>query len=110
MDAGDTWSSLYLLNGATTEHEFGVALTANEGGGSWHLAFTRDQRVYYSRRPQDLSETWQPTPDLVNDSSYASHHYPGKGIASNWTTDVPGMAWPELHRPGSCTPMARTWV
>ncbi len=93
VDAGENWTLLYNLNGSTTDHEFGAALTANEGGGSWHLAFTSECHVFYSRRPQDLSQYWQAEPEVVDDVGRASNVDYRKGIASIWDMDLCGIAW-----------------
>jgi hypothetical protein len=102
-DAGSTWPHpLWNLEGYSDTSEFAPELTANEGGGSWHLAYTRsDWWVYYSQRPQDLSGFWQPTPDVVNDTDWASAAFPKKGIASVWSTDIGGVAWSDYRDGGS---------
>jgi hypothetical protein len=102
-DAGNTWPNpLWSLEGYTDINEFAADLTANEGGGSWHLAYTRaDWWVYYSQRPQDLSNFWQAVPDQVNDTDWASAAYPKKGIASNWSTDCPGIVWADYREGGA---------
>ncbi|MHC4943161.1 MAG: hypothetical protein ACYTG7_09105 [Planctomycetota bacterium] len=96
-NAGNNWSTCWVLNGYTGNNEFAPALTASEGGGSWHLTFTTEetQSVHYSRRPQDLSTGWQAIPDTVDDLRYArvDGSYARKGIASNWSTDVACIAW-----------------
>ncbi|MFZ0391712.1 MAG: T9SS type A sorting domain-containing protein [Calditrichia bacterium] len=100
-DAGNTWSSLFSLEGYTSTNEFAVELTANEGGGNWHLVYTtQDWWVKYSTRPQDLSAFWQPVPDVVNDVDYGSAGFTKKGITSNWATDIAGAAWSD-YRDGS---------
>jgi PKD repeat protein len=101
-DAGVTWPNpLWHLEGYTPVNEFAVEMTANEGGGNWHLCYTtQDWWVYFSTRPQDLSGFWQLTPDQVNDINWASAGYTKKGITSNWTTDEPGIAWTD-YRDGS---------
>jgi hypothetical protein len=98
-DAGETWPRpLWSMEGDTDTNEFEPELTSNEGGNSWHVAYTSaDWWVRYSQRPQDLSNYWQATPDVVNDTDYASAEYPKKGIASNWTSDVPTVAWSDYR-------------
>ncbi len=103
-DAGETWPNpLWNLNGATDDHEFGADLNANEGGGSWHLTYTRwetpvnDHFVQYSQRQQDLGDYWQSFPDVVDDLALASIGYSKKGIASNWSTDVAGICWADYR-------------
>ncbi|MFH2000866.1 MAG: hypothetical protein ABIK28_14390 [Planctomycetota bacterium] len=97
MDAGETWTPLWDLTGISGFDEFSAALTANEGGGSWHLAWTSGQEstVMYSRRPQDLSNYWLSTPYAVNDTCTAGddEYVDIKGIASNWDTDVACISW-----------------
>jgi Peptidase family C25/Propeptide_C25 len=102
-DAGTTFPrSRYNVDGSDyAVNEFAPELTANEGGSSWHLAYTRsDWFVRYTSRPQDLSGYWSSTHDVVNDTNYASAAYPKKGIASNWATDIPGIAWSD-YRPAT---------
>jgi hypothetical protein len=98
-DGGFTWTSLFTLEGFTSLNEFAVALNANEGGGSWHLAYTSNSHVFYSQRPQDLSAFWQPNPDIVDDAQFASQSFPKKGITSNWANDVPGVFWADFRDP-----------
>ncbi|NIR95396.1 MAG: hypothetical protein GWO08_17630, partial [Gammaproteobacteria bacterium] len=65
-DGGYTWTTLYSLEGYTSTNEFAIDLTANEGGNNWHVCYTSaDWWVYYSTRPQDLSNFWQLVPDQV---------------------------------------------
>ncbi len=96
-DGGLTWSSLFTLNGSSNLSEFAPELNANEGGGSWHLTYTSNNQVFYSRRPQDLSTTWQATPEVVDDAQFASATYPKKGITSNRASDEPGIAWADYR-------------
>jgi len=96
-DKGATWSSLWNLNGTSSMTCFSPALTANEGGNGWHVTFTSDHSIWYSYRPQDLSTYWQATPNVVDDAAYASHTYTKKDIASNWITDMAGMAWADYR-------------
>jgi hypothetical protein len=97
QDAGETWSNCWPLNGNREEDEFAASLTANEGGGSWHLSFTssQDHSVFYSKRPQDLSDLWQSETDVIDDMRTAGSYgdYAKKGTASNWTTDVAHIVW-----------------
>jgi len=96
-DGGDSWTYLFSLNGYTTTNEFGVALHANPGGASWHLAFNRMNSCFYSAAPQDGSDYFQAVPDLVDDAACASIVYPQKGITSSWETDCPGIAWADYR-------------
>ncbi|MEW6745439.1 MAG: right-handed parallel beta-helix repeat-containing protein [Planctomycetota bacterium] len=98
-NAGEDWTTVWTLEGRIPGvHAFAVALTANEGGGSWHLAYTTSEyHVYYSHRPQDLSDFWQSEPDRVDDLGTASEYYRYKGIASNWTTDACGIVWSDFR-------------
>jgi hypothetical protein len=96
-DSGETFGKLYTLEGSTASNEFAPCLTANEGGGSWHLAYTSQNKVMYSRRPQDLSEYWQAQPDRVDDEGDASASHPVKGIASHWDYDGAFIAWPDFR-------------
>lgn len=102
-DGGDNFGTLYLMYDNTDYPEFAVSLTANEGGGSWHLAYTSwyDQSVLYTSRPQDLSGLWE-TPVFVDDErmAYVKFPYTAKGIASGWHTDVGCVAWPDWRDPG----------
>jgi hypothetical protein len=98
-DAGWTWEDLEPLS-VFPESEFAVALTANEGGGSFHIAWTRDHDVMYTYRYQSLNMILFPFPGGITDTQHASHNYPKKGIASNWTTDECGIAWAD-YRDGS---------
>lgn len=96
-DAGQTWSKLWPLYSHPTFDMFSVSLTANEGGNSWHLAYTGDHNVFYAHRPQDLSNLWFTSTTPVDDAKWASHDFPKKGIASNWSTDVAGIAWADYR-------------
>ncbi|GAB4330609.1 MAG: hypothetical protein Kow0037_06510 [Calditrichia bacterium] len=100
QDGGLTWSYLYSLPGYTSLDEFAPELTANEGGGSWHVTYTSDHHAFYSKRPQDLSTTWQISPDVIDDAQYVSHAFTKKAITSNWTTDEPGIAWADYRDGG----------
>ena len=95
-DAGQTWTTLYSMGGYTSDHEFSISLTANEGGYDWHLAYTTQWRVFYCGRPQDLSGGWT-SPMLVDDLSWVSHDYPKKGIASTWAGNDPCICWPDYR-------------
>ncbi|MHC4942437.1 MAG: sialidase family protein [Planctomycetota bacterium] len=96
-DGGQNWTALYTMYDHKDYPEFAVALTANEGGGSWHLTYTSwiDQTVCYTSRPQgDLTEVWH-LPMVVDDRRWAAID-PGitsKGIASGWSTDSACIAW-----------------
>jgi len=104
MDAGATWSFFWVLPGCSEYDDFAAALTANEGGESWHLAFTsaRDQSVRYVHRPQDLSSVFQSGPWIVDDMGTASAQSSRarKGIASNWSTDRACIAWADFRDGG----------
>jgi len=98
QDDGATWTTLWTLEGATTADEFAPALKANETGGDFHLVYTDSYYyIHYSRRPQDLSDYWQSTPTLINDTDKASWSYSKKGIASNWTWDFPFFCWSDYR-------------
>lgn len=97
--AGDTFSSLHNLFPQHQEPRYAASLHANQGGNSYHLAYTSQNKVYYSSRPQDLSVSWD-TPVRIDDAGYASNVYDKKGLASVWDTDVPGIVWAD-YRDGS---------
>ncbi len=101
QDAGDTWSFFWPMPESTEHDEFAVALTANEGGGSWHLAFTgaQDHAVRYGHRPQDLSTLFEYGPWIVDDMGKCSAvgRRTRKGIASNWYTDRACIAWADYR-------------
>jgi hypothetical protein len=110
-DAGLTWPNpMWPMDGYDPDvNEFAVALTANEGGGSWHVAWTRaDWWVDASSRPQDLSGFWPNSHMRVNDTDWASVSNTKKGIASNWSTDRPGVAWSDYRGDGYDTYFAGT--
>jgi hypothetical protein len=96
-DGGETWTYLYSMSGYTAEDEYAPALTANEGGGSWHLAFTSKNKCYYNFAPQDYSNVFQATVDRVDDSNNVSELYPMKAIASSWSSDCAGIAWADFR-------------
>lgn len=95
QDAGETWTTLWDINGSSDFNELAPYLIANEGGGHWHVAWTceEEQTVYYSRRPQDLSTGWQVIPYAISDTCTASPIFSRKGIASIWDTDVACICW-----------------
>lgn len=95
-NAGDGFYSLHNLFPQHTEPRFAAALHANQLGGSYHLAYTSNNKVYYSVRPQDLSADWS-TPVRVDDAGYASNANTKKGIASIWYSDMPGIAWADFR-------------
>jgi hypothetical protein len=95
-DAGDSFSSVFEIWKNTTDLRFAAALNANPGGDSFHLAYTGINKLYYSKRPQDLSSGWE-NPMQVDDVGNASNVYPKKGIASNWTTDAPAITWADFR-------------
>ena len=100
-DGGDTWSPFYRLPGDTEHDEFAVSLTANEGGGSWHLAYTsgQDHSVRYAHRPQDLSSIFMFGPWIIDDMGMAGSWstYSRKGITSDWLTDTACIAWADAR-------------
>lgn len=103
VDGGDVWTPIIEMTGSTDEHEWAVSLTANEGGEDWHLAYTshytQQNRVFYTRCPQDLTDLWL-TPVIVDDLGSASGDYSKKGIASNPLNNSACMAWAD-YRDGS---------
>lgn len=99
IDAGNTWPAMQdIPNNIPFAEEYSARLTANEGGGSFHLAYLvgNTGEVYYTCRPQDLSEPWQMQESRcrADDLSTANK---GLGIASNWTTDVAGVVWADYR-------------
>lgn len=96
-DCGVTWGYLYSMSGYTADDEFAPALTANEGGGSWHVAFTSKNKCWYNFAPQDYSNVFQATADRVDDMNFVSEVHPGKAIASSWTSDCAGIAWADFR-------------
>lgn len=98
-DNGATWSYLFSMDGYSSLDEFAVALNANEGGQSFHIAWTDgDYYIHGNSRPQDLSAFFSDTPPVVNDTDYASASYPVKGITSNWTSDMERVVWADWRR------------
>ncbi len=96
-DLGATWSGPFpdLRDPASLQRS--PALTANEGGGSFHLAYTQGGAVYLSTRPRDLTY-FTTINKLVNaPGSVPSSSYAKKGIASNWDTDAVGVAWADFR-------------
>jgi len=96
-DLGATWSSVFnnLRDATTTQRA--PALTANEGGGGFHLAYSQSGAVYLSTRPRDLT-FFTAINELVNATgSVPSNTHPKKGIASNWNTDEVGVAWADFR-------------
>jgi hypothetical protein len=104
-DEGATWSTLWVLEGNDpTQNEFAPAITANEGGHKWFVAWTtQDWRVMKNERPQDLSDFWGPTALRLNDTNDASAGRTKKGIAASWTehilTNDPwvGVVWSDFR-------------
>ncbi|MHC4943159.1 MAG: hypothetical protein ACYTG7_09095 [Planctomycetota bacterium] len=96
QDGGTTWTTLYTLPGETSDDEFGAALSANEGGKSWHLAFNQGPGTAYNRRPQDLSTAWVAV-DQVSDVDQTSYNYPNKALASHWEFDLCCVAWTDFR-------------
>ena len=100
-DAGTTWGPRYILPAWVAEDEYAVSLTANEGGGSWHLAYTsgQDHSVRYAFRPQDLSGLWSGEAMIIDDLGMASTWsvYAKKGIASHWASDEAFIIWSDAR-------------
>jgi hypothetical protein len=93
-DNGETWTTLYTLEGSLSSFEFAPTLKANEGGGDFHLLLTNvDYHVYYSRRPQDLSDFWQANLTRIDDADGASRDHPKKALATSRAWDFPYFAW-----------------
>ncbi len=95
---GATWSGPFndLRDPATSQ--LAPALTANEGGGGFHLTYSQVGEIYLSTRPRDLSY-FTTVNELVNGTgSETSMSYPKKGIASNWDTDLVGVAWADFRQ------------
>ena len=69
------------MGGYPDRIEFGAALTANEGGDDWHLAFHSEGSVMDTRRPQDLSALWERCGAWVRHVQVAGpdRHEPGPG-------------------------------
>lgn len=95
-NAGDSFSSVFEIWKGTTDLRFAAALSANQGGTSFHLAYTGLNILYYSKRAQDLSGAWE-NPIQVDDVGNASNVYPKKGITSNWATNDPVVAWADFR-------------
>jgi hypothetical protein len=97
-DLGATWTSPYSNLRDTANTQRSPALTANEGGGGFHLVYSQGGAVYLSTRPRDLS-FFTTLNELVNATgSVPSNTYPKKGIASNWDTDDVGVAWADFRQ------------
>jgi hypothetical protein len=107
-DGGATWTPLYSMNGYRPQDEFAASLTANEGGGSFHVACTsgQDHSVFYSHRPQDLSVLWVDE-FAVDDERMAGSQddFSKKGIASDWDTDKACIIWSDSRDTGSVSDM-----
>lgn len=97
-DAGITWSTMQdLPNSFSYLAEKNPRLTANEGGKSFHLAYSSNTlELFYTCCPQDLSSHWQSqvSTHRVDDTGDGG---PCKGIASNWSTDVACIAWSDYR-------------
>ncbi len=92
-DAGVTWTVPYNDLRDPSSFEESVEVTANEGGGSFHVAVTRGGDIYRASRPQDLTQYFSAIHDRITDlSAQPSGDYPKKGITSNWSTDHVGIA------------------
>lgn len=92
-NTGNNWTNLYYMSGHQDYYyEFYPFLTANEGGGDWHLAFHKNEHVMYTQRPQDLGTIWT-TPVVVDDMGMSFLFYPVKGITSDWSTNQACIAW-----------------
>jgi len=104
LDAGATWTNLYTLPGCTERNEHAAALTACEGGGSWHLAYTQSGTwgVFYSCRPQDMSSGWLLAPWRVDDmgTTGSLDSLNVKGIAAIRSTDTACVAWSDYRDGG----------
>jgi len=96
-DFGATWLGPYANLRMMTYQQEGVAITANEGGGSFHIALIADATVYYSKRPQTLDGFYVINEPITDPQAEPSISYPKKGIASNWTTDEVGIAWADFR-------------
>lgn len=106
-NAGEAWTTLWDMSGASAYYETtAVSLTANEGGGSFHVTWTNmhNHTVMYNHRPQDLSDYWQDIAYAVNNTCHAGAQEMTrtKGIASNWDTDVATIAWSDLRDTTPC--------
>lgn len=97
QDNGQVWGTFWPLFSSPTFNMISVALTANEGGGSWHMAYTGNHHVFHAQRPQDLSSPWTAPTTPVDDLDWASFDFPKKGITSNWKTDVAAIAWADYR-------------
>lgn len=96
-DAGATWTTMWVMNGTTSADEWAPALIAQEGGDSWHCAYSRGHHVLHTYRPQDLSAYWASDHDMVDDLNLVSSSYTKKGIACHWDYDVCGIAWSDYR-------------
>jgi hypothetical protein len=96
-NGGLTWTHMWSLEGRTENWEFAADLTADEGGSSWHVAYTSNHHVFYSCRPQDLSGFWQLEPTIIDDYQWASLDYSKKGIASEGGSNFVGIAWADYR-------------
>jgi hypothetical protein len=92
QDYGGTWTSTFVFPGSGSLDKFAPELIANPWGQSWHLAYTSDNDVWHSTRPQDLSSYWH-SPNLVCGKGYASHGDPKKGLGCNRFTDAGYVCW-----------------
>jgi hypothetical protein len=105
-DAGLSWSMSFMITGWTDEDEFAASLTANEGGGSWHLAYASSQGggTRYLHRPQDQSTYWDSEARTIDDQGRCSISgtQSKKGITSIWSTDEACVSWADTrdNQPG----------
>lgn len=96
-NAGSSWTTFWIMDGTQPIDEFAPALCANQAGGNWHLVYTSDHNVKYTKRPQDLSDYWESTHLIVDDADYASHTHSKKGITTHWLFDVCGVVWADYR-------------
>lgn len=98
LDAGVTWQVPYNDLRDPTALERSVEVTANEGGGSFHVAVTRSGEIYRASRPQDLTNYFSAIHERITDpAGEPSANYSKKGITSNWSTDHVGVAWVDFR-------------
>ena len=96
-DAGVTWTIPYNDLRDLAELERSVEVTANEGGGSFHVAVTRGGAIYRASRLQDLTYFYAIHDRITDSAGSPSASYPKKGITSNWYTDHVGVAWADFR-------------